>query len=171
MNSDSQLQDEIVAALRESSLDTAQIRVLVRDSNATHTGYVSQYPQKMVAEYTAKRICGVISVVNDIEVRLPSLSQRSDSDIAAAALEVLRQCPSLPHERVKVTVRDGWLALAGNLDWQHQKKAAERIVQDLVGLKGMENKIGVTTQLSSSEIKDRSRYSIQPTKERHLAGL
>ena len=162
---------EALSSHRATGQLALQIRVLVRDSKVTLTGYVSHYCEKMVAEHAAKRVCGVSAVVNDIEVRLPSVSQRSDSEIAAAAMEALGQCPSIPQESVKVTVRDGWVALEGNLDWQHQKKAAERIVQDLVGLKGMENKIGVTTQLSSSEIKDRSRYSIQPTKERHLAGL
>jgi len=59
-------------------------------------------------------------------VRLPSSSQRPDPKIARAAVTALEWNTSVPKDRVKVKVENGWLTLEGNVDWFYQKEAAER---------------------------------------------
>ena len=48
------------------------------------------YTQKWQAESDAKRVAGVMGVANDIEVRLPSASERPDPEIARDAVAALK---------------------------------------------------------------------------------
>jgi len=50
------------------------------------------------------------------------------------AKQVLEFSYDVP-DSVKVTVEDGWITLHGEVDWNHQKEAAERKVRDITGVK------------------------------------
>ena len=136
MKTDTQLQHDVLAELEwEPSVDASQIGVSAKDGVVTLTGFVSQFAEKMVAENAAKRVYGVKAVANDIEIHL--LAQQTDSDIASAAVNALKWDTSVPEDRVKVTIRNGWLTLEGKLDWQYQRESAERAVRNLMGVKGV----------------------------------
>jgi len=68
-------------------------------------------------------------VANDIEVRLPGSSERTDADIAAAAIRALQVDAVLPVDKIDVTVSKGWVTLKGEVEWQYQKEDAERVVR------------------------------------------
>jgi hypothetical protein len=51
---------------------------------------VRSYTQKWQAESDAKRVAGVVGMANDIEVRLPSASERPDPEIARDAAAALK---------------------------------------------------------------------------------
>ena len=145
MKTDTDLQQDVIDELVwEPSIDAAAIGVAAEDGVVTLTGHVPSYAEKWTAEYAAKRVAGVRAVANQIAVRLPGASERSDSDIARAALHALAWDVWVPDERVSVTVSDGWVKLDGTVDTQHQKLAAERTVRTLTGVKSVTNLIGVT---------------------------
>ena len=52
--------------------------------------------------------------------------QRTDTEIAQAAVAALTWNTMVPSDRVTVTTADGWLTLNGMVDWQYQKDAAAR---------------------------------------------
>jgi osmotically-inducible protein OsmY len=144
MKTDTQLQQDIVAELHwEPSLNATHIDVTVKDGVVTLTGFVSSFTEKWTAEYAVKSIAGVKAVADDLEVRLPGASERTDSDIARAAVNALEWNTSVPHERITVTVRDGWLTLEGSVDWAYQKTATEDAVRHLMGVKGVTNALTV----------------------------
>ena len=93
------------------------------------------------------------AVANDLEVKLPSSSERPDPDIARAAVQALESRITVPHERIKVMVRNGWITLEGDVDWQYQKEAAEEAVRYLYGVKGVTNLIIVKPQVTASVVK------------------
>src|SRR6516164_5769378 len=98
MKTDTQLQHDVLAELEwEPSVDASQIGVSAKDGVVTLTGFVSQFAEKMAAENAAKRVYGVKAVANDIEIRL--LAQRTDSDIASAAVNALKWDTSVPEDR------------------------------------------------------------------------
>ena len=101
----------------------------------------------------AKRVYGVKAVVDEIEVKLPGLSDRTDTDIAEAAVRALKYNASVPDDKIKVTVRDGWITLDGEVEWQHQKAAAESAVRYLVGVRGVSNMITVKPRVTPTDIK------------------
>jgi osmotically-inducible protein OsmY len=105
----------------EPSLDARNIAVTVKDGVVTLSGNVSSYYQKWEAEKAAKRVAGVKAVANDIEIRLPSSSERTDADIAHAAVTALSSNVLAPADRIKVTVENGWVTLEGQVDWQFER--------------------------------------------------
>jgi osmotically-inducible protein OsmY len=116
---------------------------------------VSSYTEKRIAEKAAKRVVGVQGVANEVVVTLPDAAARDDTDIAQAALQALTWDTSVPHERIQLTVASGWLTLEGEVDWFFEKKAAEKAVRDLIGVKGVVNRIVIRPRVSSTLIRDK----------------
>jgi osmotically-inducible protein OsmY len=94
---------------------------------------------------------GVIAVANDITVRV--IGERTDTDIAAAAVHALRWNTRVPAEKIQVTVEDGWVSLKGEAVWQYQKQEVERVVGRLWGVKGITNLIIVKPLASPADLK------------------
>src|SRR5258708_7971642 len=154
MKADAELQRDVLDELKwEPSLDAAHIGVAVNDGIVTLTGHVSSYVEKYSAEKAAKRVYGVTAVANEIDVKLPGSSQRTDSDIAAAAVSALKSSLVVPAEKVKVTVSKGWVTLEGEVEWQYQKDAAESAVRTLSGVVGITNLIFVKPRATPTEVK------------------
>jgi len=137
----------------EPSVNAAEIGVAVKDSIVTLTGHVQSYWQKIAAERAASRVSGAKAVVNELEIRLPSSSERTDEDIARAAVNALTWSISVPADRIKVKVSKGWITLEGTVEWQYQKAVAEKAVRDLVGVKGVVNLVDVKPRASTVEVK------------------
>lgn len=155
-DADSKLQHDVLAELEwDPSVDASQIGVTAKDGVVTLTGVVSSFADKMAAERAAKRVYGVRAVANDIEVKLPGGAERSDTEIAAAAVNALKWDTSVPGEAITVTVRNGWITLEGEVEWFYQKDAAERAVRLLKGVKGVVNNIKVKSRVKPGDIKDK----------------
>jgi hypothetical protein len=94
---DTQIQSDVLAELKfEPRVQPNEIGVVVKDGVVTLTGYVDSYLKKWSAEKAAHRVRGVKAVANDIEVRLPSSSERTDADIAKAAVQALEWDAFIP---------------------------------------------------------------------------
>lgn len=137
----------------EPSINAAEIGVAAKDGIVTLTGRIPSYWEKVAAERAAMRVAGVKAVANQIEVRLPSSSERTDEDIARAALDALRWSVLIPPDRIKVKISKGWVTLEGSVDWQFQKTAAEKAVRKLYGVLGVTNFIDVKVSVSKAEVK------------------
>jgi osmotically-inducible protein OsmY len=156
MKRDAQLQTDVLDELQwDPTVDATQIGVTVKDGIVTLTGKVSVYAEKFEAERAAKRVYGVRAVANDIEVQVPGPHQRTDAEIAAAALNALKWNASVPEDKIQVTVRDGWITLEGMLDGQHQKEAADQCVRKLIGARGVTNLIVVRPKATASDVKSK----------------
>jgi RNA polymerase sigma factor (sigma-70 family) len=152
--SDLELKKNVEAELSyEPSINASAISVAVRDGIVTLTGHVNSYWEKWNAERAALRLSGVRAVVNELEVRLPTSSERTDEDIARAAVSALAWSIVVPKDRVKVKVSKGWLTLEGSVDWKFQRSAAEAAVRNLVGVRGVTNLIEVKSKVTPSEVK------------------
>ena len=81
----------------------------------------------------AKRVVGVVGLANDIEVR--PRDQRTDGEIAQAAVEALKQHTSIPQGKVRPVVKNGVVTLEGEVGWQFQREAALAAVRGLRGVK------------------------------------
>ena len=137
----------------EPSVNAAEIGVGVKDGVVSLTGRIESYWERSVAERATLRVSGVKGVANELEIRLPFANARSDEDIARAAINRLDWSVTVPKDRVKVKVSQGWLTLEGTLDWQFQREAAADAVRNLMGVKGLTNQIDVKPQVSKAEVK------------------
>ena len=153
---DLELKTNVEAELAwEPSINAPEIGVSVKNGIVTLTGYVPSFWEKWAAERAVSRLSEVKAVVNELEIKLPSSSERTNEDIARAAVDALRWLILVPKDRIKVKVSNGWVTLEGNVDWQFQKNAAEAAVRHLVGVKGISNLIEVKPRVAASEVKTR----------------
>jgi osmotically-inducible protein OsmY len=153
---DAQLQADVLAELKwEPRVVPNEVGVAVKDGVVTLTGWVDSYTKRWAAEDAALRVRGVKAVANDIEVRLSSTGERTDADIAKAAVQALDWDAFLPIDRLDVTVSKGWVTLKGTVDWYYQKQEAERAVRRLNGVKGVSNLITVKPQVTPTDLKRR----------------
>jgi osmotically-inducible protein OsmY len=163
---DSELQRDVLDELKwEPTVDAAHIGVAVKDGVVTLSGHVPSYAEKYAAERAAKRVHGVKAVANEIEVKLLGNSQLSDTDIAAEVLNALKANYYVPDDKIKVTVSRGWVTLEGEVEWNHQKIAAENAVRDLAGVKGLSNLITVKPRVSPSELKSKIEDALKRSAE------
>lgn len=141
----------------EARVQPNEIAAAVRDGVVTLTGWVDNYAKKWAAERAAHRVRGVRAVANDIEVRLPTSAERTDADIATAATRALEWDAFVPVENLDVTVANGWVVLHGEVEWEYQKRAGERSVRRLAGVRGVSNGITVRPRVrpSADELKQR----------------
>ena len=161
---DEQIQREVLAELKwEARVQPNEIGVAVKDGVVTLTGYVDSYPKRWAAEDAAHRVRGVKAVANEIEVRLPSSSERTDTDIAEAVAHALEWDVVVPLEKLDVTVSKGWVTLNGEVEWQYQKEDAERVVRRLAGVKGVTNLITVKPRLTPSQLKEKIEQALVRT--------
>jgi osmotically-inducible protein OsmY len=162
MRTDNELRTDIIAELNwDASIRDEDIATAVKDGVVTLAGIVDTYAQRYAAERAVERVNGVKAIVNDLTVKLPGAMERSDADIAHAAVNALRWHTQVPEERVQVKVANGWLTLEGEVDRYYQQEAAEHAVQYLTGVKGVSNVITLRAMPTPADIKQRIRSSIK----------
>ncbi|MGC4902089.1 BON domain-containing protein [Micromonospora echinospora] len=120
-----------------------EIGVTVTEGVVTLTGRVDSYAKKWAAERAAHRAARVRAVANDLFVQIATAAGREDPEIAVAAVRALEWDAFVPVEALQVTVSDGWVTLHGDVEWEYQRRAAERSVARLTGVRGVSNGIAV----------------------------
>jgi osmotically-inducible protein OsmY len=149
---DQEIQKDVLAELKwDAQVQPNEIGVSVKDGVVTLTGWVDSYLKKWSAEEAAHHVGGVRAVANDIEVKLAT--ERTDADIAEAAVNAVRWDAFIPTDKIHVTVSKGWVTLKGEVEWQYEKQEAERVVRRLSGVKGVTNLITVMPRATPSDLK------------------
>ena len=155
MRPDAQLQADVLAELEwDPAVNAENIGVTVKDGIVTLAGHLATYMEKHAAERAARRVSGVRGIAMDLDVRLPREQARDDSDIAHAAVAALKLNSLVPDGAVQVEVEDGWVRLAGEVDWAYQSAIAEQVVSPLAGVRGLSNEITIRPRVQSSNIAD-----------------
>jgi osmotically-inducible protein OsmY len=148
MKSNEALQKDVQDAIKwEPLLHAAEIGVIVEDGIVTLTGIVDSYAKKKEAGEAAKKVAGVRAVADDIQVILNPSVVKSDAHVAADVLKALQDSWSVPNNKIKVIVADGWVTLEGTLHWNFQREAAKNAVRYLPGVKGLINKMKIQAEI------------------------
>jgi len=166
LKSDTNLHKDIVDELAfDPSVDERGIGVAVRDGVVTLTGTVPSYAQKIAAEKAVRRVSGVHGIAEELKIDLPAFHKRTDSDIAAAALDALHWSTTVPADAVIVKVESGWVTLGGTVDWQYQREAARLAVGSLAGVTGITNDIKLRERVAVGDVKAEIRNSFRRNAE------
>jgi osmotically-inducible protein OsmY len=154
MKSDHEIELDVKDELQwDPNLDATDIAVSVKKGVVTLAGFVKNYADKYEAESATKRVAGVLAVANDIEVRMPSIDERPDPEIARDAVAAIKSQLPISSENIKIVVRDGWVTLEGPVEWQYQRNTAETAVRRIKGVRGVSNLIQLKPRAQPSEIK------------------
>jgi osmotically-inducible protein OsmY len=161
MKTDMKLQKDVLDEIAwEPSACVPEIGITVSDGIVTLTGSAENLPAKWAAENATLQVSGVRGVVNDIEVKLSTENRRSDGDLALAACTVLEWNALLP-KNLQVMLNNGWITLAGKVQWQFQKNAAEETVRRLIGVKGVINNIAVKPRATTFAVQGKIEAALQ----------
>jgi osmotically-inducible protein OsmY len=154
MKSDEDIKRDVEFELRwDPDIDATDIGVAVKNGVVTLTGFARSFNQKWEAEAAAKRVSGVVAVANDIEVRLPTIDERPDPEIARDVVAALQNELPYSSQYIKAVVKNGWVTLEGSVEWNYQRERAEFTVRRVRGLKGVTNSIQVKPRVQPSDIK------------------
>lgn len=124
-----------------------EIGVTAKDGMVTLSGLVDTYLKKTAVENAAQRVEGVKVVAVDVEVKTPPSLTKSDIEIATAIKNALSWHSAVNDDLIEVKVDNGWVYLDGTVEWDYMKKAAEKAVCDLIGVKGVTNRITVKVKV------------------------
>lgn len=160
------LRQDILNELQfEPSVEAANIGVAVDNGVVTLTGHVGSYAEKVAAERVVQRVKGVRGVAQEIEVRYPGNKKTADDEIAKRALDIIDWDTTVPSDKIKVKVQQGWITLSGDVEWHFQKDGAENAVRKLSGIVGVTNSIAVRPHLDASNIKHRIEDALKRNAE------
>jgi osmotically-inducible protein OsmY len=166
MKSDAEIKKDVEDELRwDPDIDPTDIAVNVKSGVVTLSGFVHSYLQKFEAERDVKRVAGVVGVANDLEVRTLASEQRPDPEIARDAVEAIKRQLPLSYQNIKVVLRDGWVTLEGEAEWNYQKERAEEAVRSVKSVKGVINTIQVKPKATPTEIKRKIEEALKRSAE------
>ncbi len=161
MRTDAELQKAVHDELLfEPAVTATDIGITAKNGVVTLIGTVKSYAEKWAAERAAERVTGMRALAKDLKVKLPSDWQRSDEDIAAAALEALEWDVEVP-DSITLVVEAGFVKLKGEVDWNYQREAAVRDVRRLVGVVDVVNDITITKNVSPDQVRSKIESALQ----------
>jgi osmotically-inducible protein OsmY len=166
------LQQQVQTELEwEPGLDSSRIGVFVEKGVVSLTGHVRSLPERNAAERAVKRVRGVTAVANELQVDLLDADVRDDVQIARTAQQSLLWNIRVPAERIKVTVRDGWITLEGTVSQAFERLAAERAVEHLAGVVGVTNRIELRPEVSPRDVRHRLTSALHRYAQLEASGI
>lgn len=154
MKSNAELYNDIMDKFNVTpNLNHRNITISVDNGLVTMAGVVKSFFEKQVAERSVKSVFGVKGIANDLEINLVETLRFSDADLAKAALEALHWDVEVPADKILVTVDNGRVKLTGEVEWWYQRRAAEKVVRRLKGVRSLTNEIIIKSRKVEKEIK------------------
>ena len=132
-------------------VDSADITVVNIGGNVNLTGTVPSYPQYLEAAAAARRVDGVATVDNNLEVALPDGDFRDDAKLTTAANNALAANVTVP-DGAEATAQDGNIILTGTVSYAAERAAAETAVSGLVGVRNVRNDIDISYTLDPVDV-------------------
>jgi osmotically-inducible protein OsmY len=170
---DAQIQLDVLNELKwDPRVEPTDVGVEVENGVVTLTGTVSSWAKKVAAEEAAHRVSGVLDVANDVIVKVPSTTERNDSEIAAAVRETLTWDVFVPDEKIHSTVSNGFVTLKGEVDTHAQRDDAARAVRNLSGVRGVLNQITVNrAQVTPTVLRTAIQHALERRADREAAKI
>lgn len=162
MKTDYEIQKDVMDELRwEPILSANEIGVAVKNGIVTLSGTVDTFSKKAAAERAASKVSGVKAVAEDLEVKLFNTLKKNDTEIAQAIMTALKWNSSVNEDKIMVKVDNGWVTLEGEAEWLFQKNSAKNSIENLVGVRGITNRIQLTPKVKMNEVKEKINAAFQ----------
>ncbi|MDQ1554639.1 MAG: hypothetical protein QOK46_1717 [Microbacteriaceae bacterium] len=145
----------------DPKVDNAAIAISADNGRITLRGTVGSLREKREAKKAAQRVYGVISVDNQLQVRLLTDAGRLDADIRGDVLQALA-LDSLVPKSVDAKVYDGVVTLTGTVDWQYQRDEADYVASTIVGALDVFSEIEINSPTpDASNVKDSIKTALK----------
>lgn len=161
MRSDTEVRQDVLDELQwEPAVNANEIGVTVHNGIVTLSGYAFSYGEKRAAEQATLRVKGVKAIAEEIDVKLPNSSVRSDADIAQAVVNALKWTTAI-QEPIDVKVEDGVVTLNGDVRWKYERDFAKRAVENLAGVREVINLLSVLERPVAANVKEQIRNAFE----------
>ena len=134
------VEDELIF---DPLVDSSDIRVENMGGDVALNGTVPSYPQYLEAAAAARRVAGVTSAHNHLEVVLPPGDERDDPLLTTTANNALELDITVP-DTVEAAAHNGNVTLAGTVRYGYQRTAAEARVATLTGVRNVKDDIMIS---------------------------
>jgi len=142
----------------EPALAGAEVGIAVEDGVATLFGRVQSREQKLSAVRSALRVPGILAVA--VELAEETRGYPSDTEIARAVVDFLREDCNVPPGAVHASVERARVTLIGEVDLFQERNALERGIRWLPGVRGVVDLISVRPPESQSDIRSKVRSAV-----------
>lgn len=132
-------------------VDPTNIIIKNLNGDVALNGTVPSYAQYLVAAAASRRVSGVTSVHNHLEVVLPGGHFRDDATLTNAANYALDSSVMVP-DSVEATAIDGNIWLTGTVSCGSQRTAAESAVAGLTGVRNITDDIHVRSYAEITDV-------------------
>ncbi|WOD13880.1 BON domain-containing protein [Paraburkholderia kirstenboschensis] len=154
MRTDENIKQDVEYELKwDPDIDPSDIGVAVKDGVVTLSGFARSWRQKRKAEEDATRVHGVKGVANDVEVRLPLINKRPDPEIVREIIAQLKAELPYSADNIKAVVRDGYVTLKGEVEWDYQRRRAADTALRVSGVTGVTNEIEIKPKVKPEDLK------------------
>jgi len=153
----------------DPSVKATAIGVSVKNGVVTLTGHIETFAEKQAAARAVRRVADVKAIALELDVKLAPSHKRSDTDIAANAKQALKWNAVVPVDAVRVTVDHGWVTLQGEVEWDYQRRAADKAVRCLLGVVGISNELTLRDRAKVADLTKRIEEALtrQAVREAH----
>jgi osmotically-inducible protein OsmY len=132
-------------------VDASDISVKNLRGEVALNGTVSSYPQYLEAAAAARRVAGVTSVHNHVEVSLPPGDYRDDATLITTSNNVLALDVTVP-AGIEAMAKSGKLTLTGTVSFGSQRVAAADAVAGLIGVRSIDNEIEIVNDADPLDV-------------------
>lgn len=144
MKTDADLKRDVMAELAwDPTVTSTAIGVAVKDGVVTLTGHLDTFAEKHAVARAVRRVAHVKAIALELDVKLSPDHQRSDTDVATSAEHALKWNTLVPVDAIRMTVDHGWVTLRGEVEWDYQRRAAEKAIHPLMGVVGITNDLAL----------------------------
>ena len=152
---DAELKLNVIEELNwDPKIDGEEVAVSANSGTVTLRGTVGSFRQKREAEKAVQRVFGVVTVDNELDVRILGESRHEDAELRGDVLQALMLDALVP-STIDASVKGGEVTLTGTADWQYQRDEAEFIAGNVIGVVNIENDVYLTSPTPyAGDVKD-----------------
>ena len=159
--------DEATRAAVEAELEwmptasPASLGVSVNHGVVELSGEVDTLTERYLAVRAAEHVVGVTTVVDHLVVAGEPEAVAGDIELAKRIGSILDWYETIPGDRIRAEVVDGDVTLTGAVERDDHRKAAERAIRSLVGVRSVSSRITLTPRPAPPDLADQLRATIR----------
>ncbi|HVM66327.1 MAG TPA: BON domain-containing protein [Acidimicrobiales bacterium] len=144
----------------DAKLDSAEIAVSANNGVITLKGTVGSLPQKREAKKAAERVYGVLSVKDELAVRILTGDRHEDADLRGRVLQAL-MLNSLVPSTIDAQAKHGVVTLTGSANWQYQREEAYTTASNVTGVAEVIDQVRLEVMPKAADVQSSIKKALE----------